>query len=315
MIRFTYISFILFLALTSCKKDKIAPLQNEDPGCDCTPIPALSGPNTGYDYINDSVYTFFPQFNPNNDNEILYCSITETGEIDMVRMDLTTKQKTSLYTGIMNYAPSWRGNSILFDKGDGQIWIMDDNGGNDHIVTSGGLFYHPKWNSDGTKFMSYHGFVNNSTHFNGKVWNSSGILLDSLDIVPTNGDWSFGDNFAYVSGGNIVITNSTNGEQLAQFDGDYNKPYLGFNWISETAGIATNVDGFFKIDVFSGDIEQLKCSCDSRVYSQGCANLDGSKVMFTETVYSPINANTLRVRKNLVVMGADGSGFEIVELD
>lgn len=306
-------SLLLIASLfVSCKKDKIVPVLDEDLACDCTPIPVIDGPNTGYNYELDSIYFLFPQFNPNDDNEILFCKHNQVnnGHIDMFRYNLVTQQKTLLYSGTMFYAPSWgKKDWILFDQGDGQIWKMKSDGSNIALVTSGGAYFHPEWNEEGTEFMAFRGFVNTSDYYNGKIWSLEGVMLDSVDILPIAGDWKHQSNFGSLGSGNLIVVNPETKEVVNTIEGSYNLGYFSFDWISSNIGLLASNEGIFRVNIATSQREQLLSSCNSRIYTQATTNGNGSKIIYTEIVKTPINANTLRVTKNLVLMNTDGSGF------
>lgn len=303
--------------LLGCKKD-VPQNVNEQvcSECDCNPIPELIDPNFGYTYVYDSIYKFYPQFNPNSNNEFLYCSFNNTGGVKLNKHNLLTETSTTLYEGVMSYAPSW-GNMdwIIFDKGDGQIWKMKSDGDSMELVTNGGLFFHPEFNKIGDLFFTYHGGVDNSTHFNGKIWDLSGVLVDSVDIVATNGDWSLNDKYGFVTGsGNIKIFDFQSGSFSQVIDANYNEPFLGFNWIDSDKAIVTRYDGIYLCDLSSGDLSLIHCGCNSRVYSQGSVSEDGQSILFSETTLTPTAPTTLLSTRRIILMSIDGSELQILNL-
>lgn len=316
MKRVIYILSIPIL-LCSCKKD-IVPSQN-DPSinmeCDCEPIPELEGPNNGYTYLEDTIYNFYPQYNPNNSNEILYCNFNNSGGLVMNKFNIVSGQKTILYSGSMSYAPSWGKNDwILFDKADGQIWKMKSNGDSLTLATHGGAFFHPEWNESGEYFFTYQGGVDNSLYFNGKIWNLSGQIVDSIDIVYSNGDWRLQENFGFVTGNSIQVFDLINNSVIRTLTPAPPVNYNGFNWIRENEAIVTSTDGIYHYDILLDKLTLIKCTCDSRLFVQASINENGSKLIFTKITITPINTHTLLVKRELVEMSTIDYSFNTINL-
>jgi hypothetical protein len=313
MIRIVLHIALFGILLVSCRKDKVQPIE-ENEACDCTPIPLISGPTIGYNYVSDSIFFLSPQFNPNSDNEIIFTQNSNAGQKTIYKYDLLTEQKIPIYEGAMNYAPNWgKQDWILFDKGDYQIWKMKSNGDSVTLVTTNGAYFHPEWNYDGTKFIAYHGFVDVSDYHVGTVWSSDGVILDTFSYPTLAGDWKHQEYYAGVSSHLLSIINPHTKETISTFNSTDAVAFNGFDWISDNYGVYTTNEGIFSLNTLTGKREKLYCSCNSVQYSQGSTNSDGSKILYRETVSTPIDANTLKVRNNLVIFDTDS--WEFTRLD
>lgn len=305
-----------FILLTSCRKDKVQHFA-ENPNSiecqDCTPIP---DGNIGVldQYVQDTNYFTSAQFNPNNDNEIVYLEWTSLNE-KLFKLNLITLQKTLIFEGDFSGSHiSWGKNDwILFSLMDYQIWKIKSDGTQLTKVTSNGNWFHPEWNINGDLFIAYHGYVNSSQFYSGKVWNPSGNIIDSFNWSPLIGDWNSSIGYGCVYDARISVINPI--EDV--FVSDYysiSSNYFSYNWINEDEALITSVNGIYNYNIITNKLNKIKCSCNSKIYSGGTVNNNRTKIIYSLSSLSRLNGSTILDKSNLVIMNVDGTNEEFIEI-
>lgn len=232
--------FILGVFLTSCRKDKmpLLPILNSEADtCSCVAVPPIEGYSAGYNYVQDSNYLNFPIFNPNNENEIIYGKSFTGGSMSLIKYNLITKAKTHIFEGQIFGYPSWgKSNWIIFTNGYNGLYRIRPDGTQLSMIVPGGLQFHPKFNKDGDRFITYHGFLQNSV-YSGKIWSLDGELLASISYSgSTNLDWNMQNNISTQIGDSLFIINPENKERLA----GYSALFGGTTYMSEFIWINKN---------------------------------------------------------------------------
>jgi len=310
----TYSFLMVILFLFSCRKDKVPQIISENTNaetCDCVP---LSSSNVGVfdQYVQGEKYYLWPQFNPNNDDEIIYVE-PSPGNIKLLyKLNLITLEKTLIFQGVMSYEPSWGFDDwILLNLMDYQIWKIKSDGTQLTQVTSNGAWFHPEWSSTEDKFIAYQGYINNNL-YPGKIWDINGTIIDSFEWSPTVGSWRHPLYYGGVSTGKVIVIDPFSNQFISTLNTDPNKSYNSFNWISGSEALLTNIDGMYRYNIYTKDITKLKCSCSSRRYIGGTTNSSNTKIIYQLAVLTRIDGGTVKEERELVIMNFDGTDEEII---
>ena len=313
----TYSFLTVILLLYSCRKDKVPQISPEniiEEACDCIP---LSTSNIGVfdQYIQGEKYYLWPQFNPNNDNEIIYVE-TSPGNIKLLyKLNLVTLEKTLIFEGKMPYEPSWGFDDwILLNLMDYQIWKIKSDGTQLTQVTSNGAWFHPEWSLSDDKFIAYHGYVDVNDFYSGVVWDVNGAVIDSFEWSPTVGSWRHPLYYGGVSTEKVVVIDPLANQFISTLNTDPNKSYNSFNWISEYEALLTNIDGMYRYNIYTKDITKLKCSCSSRWYIGGTTNSSNTKIIYQLALLTRIDGGTVQEERELVIMNFDGTDETIINI-
>lgn len=300
---FTY-SLILFFMI-SCKKDKIeAPCLQELGPCDCEPT-VNSGISQGNSmYVRDSVYFLWPQFNPNDDDEIIFCVEEGTDRV-IYRYNLTTNQKDFVFAGNIVGAPEWSAQGwIAFTLLGGNIWKIQPDGSGLTQVTSKAEYHHPKFNETGDRLIALHAFVDVGEYYSAKIFNLNGTVLDSFQCAGISlGDWRKQDYFISPFSNILTVYDVNSGDTIRQYH-HHNHQYSFSDvvWINSSNALFVNYDGLFKFSLGSGQVEEILCGCKARGLSEGTVNKDGSKVIYIKSTITPIENTTMFYSKRELVL-------------
>jgi len=309
-------AFIIVL-IASCKKDKVPIncLGEENEECDCIPLPPHES-GIFDQYIPDSTYYLWPQFNPNDDNEILYVDANYPGnQKQLYKFNLITHQKTLIYEGAIIYEPSWGAEDwILLNLLDFQIWKIKSDGSGLMQVTSNGSWFHPEWNLAGDRFIAYHGYVDVGNHYPAVVWDGYGAIVDSFDWSPTVGCWRHPQYYGGIINDQMVVIEPYTNQIISNLKSDPNKSFNSFNWISESNAIVTNVDGIYDYNVYSQQLTKLRCSCSSKWYIGGSTNSDNSKIIYGLSLLTRLDGQTVHEDREIVIMNTDGTDEQVIEI-
>ncbi|PHR47769.1 MAG: hypothetical protein COA32_07395 [Fluviicola sp.] len=315
-----YITLIVGTLLCSCRKDKVpfVAQENASDTCDCQPIPTIEGYSTGYNHIHDSVYLSFPRFNPNNNDEIMFAEWGENGQRILYKYNLITKSKSIIFEGTIFGTPDWgKSGWIIFTRGYDGLFRVRPDGSELSLLVPGGTQFHPKFNESGDKFITYHGFTD-AGFYPGKIWDIEGDLLDSINIDWSGlSVWQKQNNIACRVNETFLIVDPINKETLKTHD-----PYFGTNtlvssfvWLNENEALISLIDGVYKLQVWTGQLEKLVCGCSSQRYYCGNVNSDGTKVICNKLSYKKMEGLNLLVTSSIVIFDIDNMSFEEIEIE
>ncbi|HIP32425.1 MAG TPA: hypothetical protein EYG86_06675 [Crocinitomicaceae bacterium] len=296
-------------------KDKVESSDLLNDKCDCVPYEPIQGYSTGYYYEYEPTFATDAQFNPNNNDEILYLEQGANIPDAIYKLNLLTNQKELIYSGGVIYNPVWgKQDWIVFSLLAGnQIWKIKSNGDSLSQVTYGGFWFHPKWNFTGDEFTAYRGFVNPNEYYQGGVWSVDGALVDTFSWISSLGDWNNSNDYFGVAKQNIfkVINPYTNQTLSTISSGDTNVFFGGFRWISDSEGIIIKRGGIYRINIWTKKMTQLKCVCNSVQYSNGSVSNDGTKILYIRNTFTRFGGSGLSVINHIVTIDTQ-LGTEIV---
>lgn len=314
-----YIALIVNAFLGSCRKDKVPFVAQENvtvDTCDCQPIPPIEGIYPGYNYVVDSVNLAFPRFNPNNDNEIIFCDHGENGQRILYKYDLNTHSKTTLYEGTILGTPQWgKSNWIIFTQGYNGVYRIRPDGTEFSLLIPGGDQFHPTFNHEGDRILTFHGFTQGG-FYPLKIWDLDGQLVDSLNYnVGSFAVWEQQDNIAVNVEDSVLIIDPNEKQILAKHHAKYGgDSYTSvFVWLNENEAIIEK-NGLQKLNVWTGQLEKIACGCSSLNYYYGNPNSAGTKVIFNKITYKKIEGFNLLVRSSIVIFDVASNTFEEIEV-
>ena len=243
-----FIAIIVSAFWVSCRKDKVPFLAQENltaDTCDCQSIPLIEGIYPGYNYVPDSVYLAFPRFNPNNDNEIIFCDRGENGQRILYKYDLNTYSKTTLYEGTIFGTPQWgKSNWIIFTQGYNGVYRIRPDGTEFSLLIPGGDQFHPTFNHEGDRILTSHGFTQGG-FYPLKIWDLDGQLVDSLNYnVGSFAVWEQQDNIAVNVEDSVLIIDPYEKEVLTKHHAKYGGDSYSsvFVWLNENEAIIERMD-------------------------------------------------------------------------
>ena len=189
---YVLLGFLLVLiGFYGCKKDFYV-VNDESEHCECPSSNSFDGYNPDYIEIIDTSSVFEAEYNPMNNDEIVFLKL-ESNIRKMYRYNLVTHQKVLIGSFPIILSFDWGKNDwILLELGDYNIWKMKSNGDSLIQVTSGKPFFHPKWNFNASKFSVF--YYVNPMNEHCEILTENGLFYDSI-IDPEvynsclNGSW------------------------------------------------------------------------------------------------------------------------------
>jgi|SRR5690554_1375969 len=313
-----FLSFYTFSLLTGCKKNtsKIDDL-NIEHSDNCIPLQPCDQVTigSGYEYIVDlQNFVTNPTFNPNNENEIVYLNQPTYDFWELYTFNLITKEKKLLLTGDIR-EPKWgKKNWIIFGKSDANIYKIKSNGDSLKQLTYSNNMHHPIWNYDGTKFLA---FTEESNLFS-LVFDLNGNILDTINFGQTNNS-NFENPDYIVSNvyGKIYFFNINS--NVIEYDYDYSdinsSGWGSIFWLNNNEVIYSNSAGLNKLTIPFLYNNNIKQSCNAKMYLWGDINNSMTKMIWSRGDYIQINECTLKYRSGIYIMDIDGENEKEIKLN
>tara|TARA_B100000508_G_scaffold85763_1_gene66704 strand:+ start:9011 stop:9946 length:936 start_codon:yes stop_codon:yes gene_type:complete len=309
--------------LFACRKDKVlVPYIGENvntDSCVCESAFESEGYSTGFVYDYDSVNYKHPKYNPNNENEIIFTEQGPGTDILLYKFNLTTQSKSLVYQGPLFGPPQWGKNDwIIFTRGYHGVYRIRPDGTNLSLLIASGTQFHPVYNQTGDKILTYHGFTPTNDFFQAKIWNTEGILIDSLNYdISYPFRWDNQYNIASLVGGSLLIIDPIGKNVIREypsyFDVQDNMIIHDFIWLNEDEALVSK-NGLYRFDVWSGQKEKLACGCSSLIYKNGDANENGTEVLFNKVKYDRISNDTINVRSSIVIFNVESNTFKKIDV-
>ncbi len=312
---FTIFILLLYL-LTGCRKDSQIPLQPYSTDCSANGFDSVPKHNGGIridpSIYFDSLYIRFPYFNPNNSDEIIYYM---TYKQELIKYNMVTKTKQSIFKGLLLNRPKWSKKGwILLPSGGGQIWKIKDDGTQLTQLTYGSIgHYAAEWNIEGTKFGCQ---AVNVGHSYGAMYDEFGIILDSFQY-PLTGCWQNANNKPIgASGYSIGYTDLKTDSKVTLYslpNDDF--AFHGAYWMADGINAAVIADnGVYSFNTQTKKLTFLKQICSRSSYYSLCVSHISGKLIMEKPTTHYIGHNSILTRTKLVIMNADGSGEQEIEL-
>jgi len=298
------ISALLIFFILSCRKDTTFPPECV-PDCECVPIPEYTGTGFGYSFQTEGAYLQKPYFNPNNENEFLF----EEGGI-IYKYNQATQSKETIYAGAIIFLPKWgKNNWVLLNLPDQNIWKIKSNGDSLTQLTSTSNNFYPEWNKAGDRIIFYNTALQKSI-----LLDEHGIPLDTLALpIGAISTWQHPSFVANVAGTVSYFDPNTLAEQTVYNFNDF-ETKTGALWVGNDIYYA-NDEGIFKVNIFTQVPVLIKLSCNARKYFYPSLAMSGTKIIWQRLDKRLLDAETVLLKSELVVMELDGSGEEALQVN
>jgi Tol biopolymer transport system component len=294
------------LVVASCRKVEIEPM--------CEPIPLPSGAGHGRNYVMDSLYFWGKSPNPNNPNEVVFVFDPDHAlDHSLVKYNIVTHQKATIFEGRMSYAPSWGSNGwILLNLSDHNIYKIKDNGDSLTQLTFSSSNFRPIWKYDGTEFC----YMSNPTgHANYYICDPLGNHLDTLSHSGIGFSWTHPRYSPSTAGGALLVSDLEADSMLKIMDWpiEESSGYGGI-FVDSTTLVFSYKSGIYSIDIESKELKQLKESCNSILYQAPTYSPIDGKLLWLKLEFELVTENDIHLKPVLVTMNPDGSGEEEIEI-
>ncbi|HYG17050.1 MAG TPA: hypothetical protein VEC12_14930 [Bacteroidia bacterium] len=323
------------LATTTCKKED----GPKDPcncpeDADCFDFPEDKKPVGsnwgGVDVTSGPTQDTRPFFNPNNPDEIVYVRAYYYNAHELIVYNLKTKEKRTIYTGIIASPPRWSVKDwIIFWGPESRIWKVRADGTGLTKFASDYANYNPEWSPDGTKFCfeMVIDTVIDGRYANfaiGAIADENGNLLERLDYTRRIG---VGPGTSWGKNNYITQLPTEDGIRIYEPDSNIIKEYkwsfcskLNFGgggtcWVDDNTLIWSNQKGVFRADLAVGTTTCIAKSCDSKKFGIGSGSYSKhSKKIIGACSITGMPAAKAVTSTVLFMMNLDGSGKEFINI-
>jgi hypothetical protein len=331
--RILFFFVFIFLAITSCEKDKQI---NANAYCaSCEPC-AIIPPNISSQprqIKETSFQRLAPCFNPLNANEFIYLTQDSFFNNSLIKCDLTSKKETVILTGQrIIRQPKWGKNGwILFAGLNLQIYRVKDNGDSLTQLTSVYSNTYPEWYGTDKIFFSVIGGTDKIA--GNKIIGFDGKRLDSIQATVMNTVITYNSindlNELTGIGGGGAISNlayiNLKTKKLIYLTSDVssnerypagvcwhpnNKDIYYATWV--IAGNNSDFVGICRLNKDSKENVLIKNACNSRSYSLISISPDGKKIIAERQDYQLLPDNNLLKNSDICIMDIDGRNEEKV---
>lgn len=314
---FAFISLfaILVIFFYGCTKKDIQTVETSET-CECPTFPEGQNYNVDLIEINDSLINLHSQYNPHDDNEIMYIAL-ENNLKKLYRYNLVTQNKQFVreFTNILSF--NWGTNDwILLELGDMNLWKMKSNGDSLEQLSFDRPYFHPKWNIDCSKIMAYHYIPSQKQQV--EILTDEGVLLDSITDVQMNnfciyGSWKNDNGLIVGNEGNVVkVVDPINKQFL--LTKTFPENITEVTWLNNEEIIAIAPFGLYKFNIISQKITKLRCQCPKVSYQKPRAKSDGTGLTMTKLTYDQIGTSVY-VNVKYEIVEVNSSGLDEVVID
>jgi Tol biopolymer transport system component len=307
---------IAIFTITSCKKDP--PVYSPAPGvhlvndADSCYVITGSPPPSGWNYQTPPLSYGWPDFNPNNKNEFVYIESDDTGARAglyqrLCTYNMQTGQKKLLVTDNFSLQPKWGSSGwiVYTSWPDYQLWIIKFDGSGLKQITNdpaGSSHLYPEWSPDGSKLIFIYGDqIKASTRI---IDLNGNIIKGNVKIGPP---FSWALDGTHIAGGSGILDTGTNTVVIYPY-------YVNRLFPDQKSWITTDTTGIYVYHTASNTRQLIKESCKSRSYDFYSISKDGKKILADRTINKKINKKTLLRATSVVMMDADGTNVQVVDI-
>lgn len=301
---------IFAISTTSCRKDHSL-VQDDDelkPN-QCVPLPPEYHDVIGWmTFQSELPRQLRPCFNPMNSNEIVFQEDLESGTSGIYKFNLITKEKIFLTEGPLVSQPSWGVNDwLLLVFNDFNVWRIRSDGTGLERITEGGGFYSPKWNVNGTGFVTNLPFQPNFS----LVHDINGEIIDTLLFDVRHSYTLEKDPYIVVHHQSLYRVYDRSANNIVseyQFQSFWGGGGAGsVFWKDDYSLIFSNPDGIHSTDFGYQQLCRLVDACNSVSYSHGDINNEKTQMIWSRTQREFIGSATVRITTRLQLMDVSGN--------
>lgn len=302
-------SILLLAFFVSCTKDKVpipvfGNIVDEDCYEPCIVIPEIEGNSYGYNYYYDSTYHNNPQFNPENDNEIVFIDGTYSlGYQRIVKYNLVSQVKTIVHEGFYHKALAWAKDDwiIFHDQTNNKLSKIKSDGSN--LTELAHNYWFPQVNWEGDKILTHTpGSEKKST-----IFNLEGEIIGTIENWETYySSWNHPYYYGGVKDNKLTIFNSSTLEIVLQetlSDADVST----FTWASLNTIIYNDKSGVILYNIDTKEKKRIRCYCNAYFYSFATHNKSFTKLLFSKGIHTIMNPQLIHEDSKIVIMNTDGS--------
>lgn len=297
-----------------CVKDKISPRG------ECITHERLTDMRGRPIFKTQLPYFDMPYFNPNNSEEIIYrYGEGSSPEFELIKYNLRTQEKETIYSGFFNNRPRWGKNGWILlniqDELGYNIYKIKDNGDSLTALTHGTHCFNPEWNITSDTFIYQLGFTSPTQYI---LSNENGNVVDTLfSGVAAGSSWQHEE---YVASGlftGLVISNPLEEEMydLIYETNGVAQSANGAEWLDGERVFWCHTTGIYITNIVTKETEVIRETCNARCYQRPTYAPDIDKVIVERMERILDSEDSGRRFINLVMMNPDGTEEEVLELD
>lgn len=269
-------------------------------------------------FFTEFPYYSMPYFNPNNSDEIIYRFADGTSvEFDLIKYDLRTKEKRTIYTGSMG-RPRWGENGwVLFHVNDSlghNIYKIRDDGNELTPLTTSGNCFFPEWDLESNKFSYQFAFTTPTKYI---LAEDDGSFIDTtLCGSYATASWQHSDFFASSGFAGLAVYNPYTCETVFNYETDgVAQSANGAEWLDEKRIIWCHTSGIYLTNIETRQTELIRETCNADTYQLPTYAPDIDKVIFQRMERILDTETSGRAIFSLVMMNPDGTEEETIEIE
>lgn len=260
-----------------------------------------------------------PYFNPNDANEIIYRYTDETNPtFDLIKYNLTTRQKEVLYQGSFSNRPRWGKNGWILlnvkDNLDYNIYKIKDNGTELTNLTISGNCFNPEWSISNNTFI-YELGLTSPTEF--IISNQNGIIIDTTLVgVGSVGSWQHDTLVVNGTFKGLFAGNPYSGfydYDLISDVEDNAQSSNGAEWLDDENVFWCHTTGIYTTNISAKETKVIRETCNAHCYQHPTYAPSINKIVLEKLERIKDTETSGRAIITLVMMNPDGT--DEMELD
>jgi hypothetical protein len=314
-----YLLFIFFLM--ACEESPTNSCDMED----CT-----SGLGNQMEWDQDHVHRYYPCFNPNNPDELIYIRKAYQGgneNYGLIKYNLVTHTSDTLLAWQNDLAfmvyPEWgrQGYITYGNISNQQAFLLNSTDHNLTQLTSTNQNYYPGWNYNGNKILYS---KNTGGEYVSVLMDLAGNSLDTIPDDPTNASLTkvlglsnghflclFGNTYIYEYDQNLDFVGKFEPQGYSGFfivwDVDYVSGANKVAWANSQAGVCVT-------DLSTHSTSIIYPNCAMRSAGPISVSPSGNQLLVSITKYEKINSCYYKYVKEIHLMNIDGTNDQVLSL-
>jgi len=257
----------------------------------------------------------YARFNPNNSDEIIF----RADLFDLVKYNLRTGEKTTIYQGSFSQYSRWNKNDwILLNIRDDSgrfgynIYKIRSNGEELTPLTTSGNCHNPVWYNTDDKFI-YQSYSKSQQWF---FADENGQVIDTLSSGSlAASSWQHDSLMASANMDGLIVYNPFNPEYWRYKVKGNGQSRNGAVWLDNERVLWCHTTGIYLTNVVTWSTEVIKETCNGDTYQLPTYAADIDKVIF-QRVERLKKASKPRgtIRTSFYMMNPDGTEGKTIEI-